>query len=104
MLRAAEGNFLFRHETLLSQGLAALRSRAVDVILLDLGLPDSSGLETLTRTRSQASEIPIIVITALPEVDVAVRALNQGAQDFISKELIDAPRLAKAIRRLTNMG
>ncbi len=99
MLRREEQHFHVTHVTLLSKGLERLQEGGIDVVLLDLGLPDSSGLETLVRTRAQAPHIPIIVITGLSERETAVLALNKGAQDFIAKERVDANSLAQAILR-----
>ncbi|OFV94251.1 MAG: hypothetical protein A3F68_08585 [Acidobacteria bacterium RIFCSPLOWO2_12_FULL_54_10] len=99
MLSTINGHFTVRHVTMLSDGLDLLRQGGIDVVLLDLGLPDSAGLETLARTRAQAPHVPIIVITGLSDRDMAVQALSQGAQDFIAKERVDVHLLARAIFR-----
>ena len=100
MLSTINGHFQVIHVTKLSEGLEQLQKGDVDLVLLDLGLPDSSGLETLTRTRAQAPHVPIIVITGMAERETAVKALNQGAQDFIAKERVDVHLLIQAVLRL----
>jgi len=101
MLSEISGHFQVTHVTKLSEGLEQLRKEKedVDLVLLDLGLPDSSGLETLTRTRAQAPHVPIIVITGMSERETAVKALGQGAQDFIAKERVDVHLLTQAVLR-----
>ena len=99
MLSTINGHFLVSHVTKLSEGLEQLQKGGMDLVLLDLGLPDSSGLETLTRTRARDPQVPIIIITGLADREMAVDALNQGAQDFIAKERVDVHLLARAIFR-----
>jgi DNA-binding response OmpR family regulator len=69
----------------LSTGLECLKNRVHDVILLDLGLPDSLGLESLIRVRNLAASVPLIVLTGLNDDSAAVSAVRQGAQDFLVK-------------------
>jgi len=69
----------------------------VDVMLLDLGLPDSQGLETFTRLRNAAPGVAIIVLTGDSDAELAVRAVEQGAQDFLVKDRVGAAQLARAI-------
>lgn len=99
MLRTIDEHFRVTHVTKLSEALEQLEKDGIDVVLLDLGLPDSSGLETLARARAQAPDVPIIVITGLSERETAVQALSQGAQDFVAKERLDVHLLARAILR-----
>jgi len=99
MLRSKDGIFQLRHVTSLSKGLEQLQQGDIDVVLLDLDLPDSKGLETLLRAHAKAPHTPIIVITGLAEKEVAVRALNQGARDFFAKEFLEQQLLTGAIQR-----
>ena len=69
----------------------------VDVMLLDLGLPDSQGLETFTRLRDAALGVAIIVLTGNSNIELAIRAVGQGAQDFLVKDRVGAAQLARAI-------
>ena len=56
-----------------------------DVILLDLGLPDAQGLEAIRRIRAAASRAPLVVLTGHDDDTMAVRALQEGAQDYLIK-------------------
>jgi len=69
----------------------------VDVVLLDLGLPDSQGLETFTRLRDAALGVAIIVLTGNSNLELAIRAVKEGAQDFLVKDRVNADLLVRAI-------
>lgn len=69
-----------------------------DLILLDLSLPDSEGLETLESVRLQKPDIPVVVLTGAESERIAVAAIRAGAQDFLSKNLLTAELLARTIR------
>ena len=68
------------------EGLAILNRKDVDLILLDVRLPGMSGLELLTIVRENYSLVEVIMVSALSEVEVAVRAMKQGAYHYITKE------------------
>jgi len=70
----------------LSTGIEQLALKRYDIILSDLGLPDSSGLDTFMKVHAALPDIPIIVLTGLDDEEIALRAVNQGAQDYLSKE------------------
>jgi PAS domain S-box-containing protein len=82
----------------LEAALTHLGRAAVDVILLDLGLPDSQGLETFERTHAGAVGEPIIVISGLDDEETALQAVRSGAQDYLVKGRIEGPLLARVIR------
>ena len=90
----------FRVEWLdkLATGLTRLADGGVDVLLLDLSLPDSSGFETFTRAYAQAPEVPILVLTGFDDDGVAVEAVKKGAQDYLVKGRITTEGLARSIR------
>src|SRR6266702_1419690 len=69
----------------LREGFAALDHAPVDLLLLDLSLPDSQGLETLTRALAHPARIPIIVLTGLDDAGLGVEAIHAGAQDYLVK-------------------
>jgi DNA-binding NtrC family response regulator len=66
-------------------GLRKLESGSYDLVLLDLMLPDRSGMDVLTDIRQRDSEIPVFMLTAYGSVEVAVRALKSGANDYFAK-------------------
>lgn len=82
----------------LSTGLERLANSGADVVLLDLGLSESQGLETLSRVRAQAPKTPIVVMTGLGDETTAVKAVQEGAQDYLVKGEIDTRLLARSIR------
>lgn len=73
------------HVDSLAEGLEHLTIHDVDVILLDLGLPDSQGLETLHRVVAGASESPVIVLTGLDDEMTGMAAVRAGAEDYLAK-------------------
>jgi diguanylate cyclase (GGDEF)-like protein/PAS domain S-box-containing protein len=75
-----------------------LAGGAVDIILLDLGLPDAQGLESIRRARAVAPGVPLVVLTALDDESMAARALQEGVQDYLIKGQIDARGLLRALR------
>lgn len=75
-----------------------LAMRQTDVVLLDMSLPDSSGLATFEAMYRSAPDIPIIVLTGQDDEELALAAVNAGAEDFLSKNTVDAPQLVRAIR------
>lgn len=88
-----------RHAATLGSGVERLREGSYDLILLDLGLPESHGLETVQRLRASALRMPtLIVLSGLADEEVAVQSLQAGAQDYLIKGKVDAPMLVRAIR------
>jgi DNA-binding response OmpR family regulator len=70
----------------------------IDVILLDLSLPDSRGLDTFNAIRECLPEAPIVVLTALDDEDTAIEALHKGAQDYLVKGQVDGELLSRSLR------
>src|SRR4051812_9242556 len=73
--------FSFTHARRLQDALRILREDSIDIILSDLGLPDSAGLETFERLYSQSPDVPILVLTGLDDESLGLRAMQEGAQD-----------------------
>jgi signal transduction histidine kinase len=87
------------HAERLTEGLDRLETEQFDVVLLDLGLPESTGIETLERVLEEFPGVPVVVLTGLQNREVAVEAIRAGAQDYLNKnEHIEGPMLARAIR------
>ncbi len=81
----------------LSAGLDLLTTGGFDVVLLDLGLPDSQGLATLGRLYARVSDIPIVVLTGHGDEAIAIEAVKQGAQDYLVKGEVDEKLLVRSI-------
>jgi signal transduction histidine kinase/DNA-binding NarL/FixJ family response regulator len=86
------------HVERLSEAREALARGRVDLLLLDLELPDSSGLATLTSLAPATAEVPVVVLTGMEDGDVAVEALRLGAQDYLVKQHLDPADLERSIR------
>ncbi|MEO7332290.1 MAG: ATP-binding protein [Minicystis sp.] len=87
------------HVEHLAKAFEVLASSAgFDVILLDLSLPDARGLETVIKTSAFAPSVPIVVLTGLSDEELALSAVQHGAQDYLVKGLIDGPGLGRALR------
>lgn len=82
----------------LAEGLSILQTSEFDVILSDMGLPDASGLPVIQSLRKQADHLPIVVLTGLDCDTVAMSALDEGAQDYLTKDNMTADGLSRAIR------
>lgn len=82
----------------LNEALEKFTKEDFDVILLDLSLPDSQGIETIVQMKAKASNLPIIVLTALNDSDRAVQAVRQGAQDYLVKGKFAGELLIRSIR------
>lgn len=87
-----------RYVKSLDEALGSARTQPFDIILLDLMLPDSSGLDTFTRMYRNSSGVPIVVLTGLTDEDLAAKAVREGAQDYLVKGQADPHMLVRAIR------
>jgi signal transduction histidine kinase len=86
----------FYHQTL-SEGLEELLKNEIDVILLDLNLPDCTGLNTISIIREKVENIPIIILTGRDDEDLAIQSLKLGMQDYLIKGKIDPVLLERSI-------
>jgi two-component system cell cycle sensor histidine kinase/response regulator CckA len=100
MTRDALANqpFLLEHVDRMAAAKEAMATRTFDLVLLDLGLPDSQGLETFLKLREFNSDIPVIVLASMIDEDVALNAVAAGAQDYIEKRFVLRSTLPRAIR------
>ena len=99
MMSEVDGfTFTIEHVGRLSAGLERLALGGIDVVLLDLGLPDSSGLNTFIKVNAQVPEVPIVMLTGLDDATLAIKAVQGGAQDYLSKNKLDSELLVRAIR------
>ena len=81
----------------LSTGLERLTAGDIEVVLLDLSLPDSWGLDTFAKVQAQAPTVPIIVLTVLDDESLAIKAVREGAQDYLVKGQVDGNSLGRAM-------
>jgi phosphoserine phosphatase RsbU/P len=82
----------------LTAALERLARERFDIVLLDLSLPDSHGLETFVRAHREFPNVPIIVMSGLDDERVAVNAVHEGAQDYLVKGQVSGPLLVRAMR------
>jgi len=92
------GQYDLLHVPRLSTGLERLLRGGIDVVLLDLTLPDSRGLDTYVQVRSQAPEIPVVVLTGLDDEELAVQAAREGAQDYLVKGRVRGDSLVRCLQ------
>lgn len=90
--------FRVEHADRLVTGLARLEAGGVDVVLLDLSLPDGEGLEAFLTVRDAAGDFPIVVMTDFEDEQTALDAVSDGAADYVVKGTIRGERLASSIR------
>ncbi len=93
----AGAQFYLEHAEELASGLARLQRGGVDLVLLDLTLPDSHGPETFTVVHQAAPEIPIIVLSGTDDQDLAIRTVQEGAQDYLVKGQFDNRLLSRSM-------
>ncbi len=96
----ASGPVHFQIETVsrLADACARLACEGIDLLLADLGLPDSQGLETLRKLREAAPQIPVVVLTGNDDQESALTAVKEGAQDYLVKGRIDGELLVRSAR------
>jgi two-component system cell cycle sensor histidine kinase/response regulator CckA len=98
LVSAGDTRFVTRSVHTLTEGIEALDQNGIDLVLLDLNLPDSEGMKTLSRIHKLFPEVPIIVLTVLSDESIAYKALSRGAQDYLIKGEVDSNQIARAIR------
>jgi len=95
---AGGGEFRLVRVGRLADALRHLKREHFDAVLLDLSLPDSHGLDTFLDAHSEAPGVPIVVLTGLGDETLAVEAVRQGAQDYLTKGEVDGSQLVRAVR------
>lgn len=90
-------SFEIEHADRLSSGLEHLAQGGIDILLLDLGLQDSQGFETVRRILPAVPGIPVIVLTGLNDEAMGLQAIHEGAQDYLIKGEISFPVIRRAI-------
>ena len=83
--------------TRLAEGIERVHANQPDLVLLDLGLPDSQGLDTFTRMPAAAEGIPVVVLSGMDDQDLAMRAVRDGAQDYLAKGRLEPELLVRSM-------
>ena len=99
ILQEAPGRrFILHVAESLREGLDLISREPIDAMLLDLNLPDSEGVETLMAVMKESPELPVVVLTAVDDEEMAVDAVKHGAQDYLYKEKADQDLLIRSLR------
>jgi PAS domain S-box-containing protein len=98
MLRESGREFELVQCGCLDDGLGEVMDDGMDVVLVNLNLPDCRGMETFDRLREQAPDLPIIVLTGVGDDRMALSAMQHGAQDYLVKGMTDPELLVRSVR------
>ena len=96
--RAQDPGFTVVNAQRLAEGLQYLQEQTFDVVLLDLGLPDSVGIDAVRAVRKVCPEVPLIVLSGWDDEEVAVKTLQMDVQDYLTKGKFDGNLLVRSIR------
>jgi DNA-binding response OmpR family regulator len=95
---AATGDIAIQHVTRLDDGIRLAGEDAFDIIISDLGLPDSQGMDTVRKLASGVKYLPFVVLTGLADHELGLEAVNRGAQDYLVKGQVNGEMLVRSIR------
>jgi two-component system, NarL family, sensor histidine kinase UhpB len=99
MLKKSENaQFELTHAPRLKDGISLLEKEKFDIILLDLGLPDSEGLKSFKITLKKNPATPIIILTGLANEEIGIKSIKYGAQDYLVKGEFNGKLLVRAIQ------
>ncbi len=98
LLDAGGGSFDFVYAERLASAVEVLKDDQIDLLLLDLSLPDESGLATLEQVQEAAPHVPVVILTGSDDEAVAVEALRRGAQDYLVKGKTESGAVVRSIR------
>jgi PAS domain S-box-containing protein len=97
LAKAPEHVWRFERAEALKEALQILSARPVDLVLLDLNLPDSRGMDTVARVRAEAPETPVVVATVDDDEALGIEAIQKGVQDFIVKGTLGPEELSRTL-------
>jgi two-component system cell cycle response regulator len=97
-LRSERQSYTMNAVDRVAASLPTLDEKGADLILLDLGLPDSAGLESFDRLRAQAPDVPVIILTGENDLKTAREAVRKGAQDYLIKGQLEGNLLLHAVQ------
>jgi PAS domain S-box-containing protein len=95
--RAGGAQFQLETAKNLNEGLARLAQGGIEIVLLDLTLPESSGLDTFKAVQAQAHDVPIIILSGLDDETLARNAVHAGAEDYLVKGRVDSQLITRAV-------
>ncbi len=98
LLREAKNEFRLARVSRISEALQRLQDQEYDIILSDLGLPDSQGSPTYWSLKRAAPNLPVVVLSGLEDEEFAVKAVKDGAQDYLVKSQVSGPLLVRSLR------
>jgi two-component sensor histidine kinase len=98
MMKDSGLEFEMESSQTLKEGLKTFKELDYDILLLDLGLPDSDGIETFLKAQAELSDKTIIILTGLSDEEQGTMAVSKGAQDYLIKGQIDANLLSRSVR------
>ena len=98
LTRTEHVTFHLEYADRLATALEYLDHHDFDLMLLDLSLPDSTGIETIAKVLAHAPDVPIVVLTGFDNEETAMQAVQAGAQDYLSKDHVDDNMLTRSIR------
>lgn len=99
-----DGPFQLTHAEMLEVAIRHMATRQFDIVLLDLSLPDSQGIETFARMYREAPEVPIVVLTGNADETVGISAVQAGAEDYLIKGQVDDAILIRSVRYAVERG
>ena len=96
-LRAGSGKWNLAHVERLGKAIEICRDRTFDIALLDLRLPDSDGVDTVTQFCTSIPDVPVVILTAFDDEELALQAMSKGAQDYLVKDQVNIQLLRRTI-------
>ena len=96
---ASDAKFLFDLTSVdcLKSGFDCLKTKQIDIIILDLTLPDSQGMDTFIKTHNEFPRVPVIILTGVDDETLAFQAVSHGAQDYLVKNQVNIPLISRSI-------
>ncbi|HLO58993.1 MAG TPA: hybrid sensor histidine kinase/response regulator [Bacteroidales bacterium] len=98
LLRESDISFKLTHSSSVKETISQHSSSIFDLILLDLGLPDSNGIDTLKRIKECFVNTALIIMTGWDDGETALQALREGAQDYLIKNRMNADMVSRSIK------
>ncbi len=95
---SADFRYELKNAETLKEGLSFLKENSFDIILSDLGLPDSDGIDTFLEIHARNSRIPIVILTGISDEKIGIDAVKKGAQDYLVKGQVDSRLLKRSIQ------